>query len=199
MNASTYEQQFQDILSGSSNKHPYDNERYVHYTKLNQARINRWTKKGKILDDLAQTIQGIREAQTWVLITEPWCGDAGHSYAFIKKLAELNPIIDFQIQNRDAAGSEIDNYLTNGSKSIPILIVRDAANNDLFVWGPRPLEAQEMVMKPKEDSTLSFDEKNKQLQQWYNKDKGQTIQYELNNLLLSHTSIIVRCVSQAKR
>jgi hypothetical protein len=117
------------------------------------------------------------------LITEPWCGDAAHAQAFIAKLADVNPLISLLVQNRDAPASEIDNYLTNGGRSIPKLIVRDAKGNDLFTWGPRPKEAQNIHLRQMNDENMSKEEKKIELQNWYNKDKGESTQEELLELL----------------
>lgn len=183
MNSTTYTEQFEEILEGRNTAYPYDSEAYVNYVKLNQRRIKRWNKTGKLLPELEEKIKKIEDPQNWLLITEPWCGDAAHSQVFIEKLADLNPNINLNFQNRDATGSEIENYLTNGSKSIPMLVVRDANNKDIFTWGPRPKEAQEMVMSHKTDTSISAEDKKKELQGWYNKDKGTTLQEELNQLI----------------
>lgn len=188
MNVATYEKQFQEILDGNNRNYPYDADEYVNYVKLNQARMNRWNKRGEILSALAESIKNIDQPLSWILITEPWCGDAAHSHAFIAKAAQLNPKISLTVQNRDAPNSEIDKYLTNGGKSIPILVVRDADGKDLFHWGPRPKEAQEMAMRQKKDTSISAEDKKRALQGWYNKDKGTAIQEELNGLLLAVSS-----------
>ncbi len=183
MNLATYEKQFDDILDGINNSYPYDSANYINYVKLNKSRMRRWYKKGQLNPELEERILNIDQTLNWVLITEPWCGDAAHSHAFIAKLAELNPKINLIVQNRDAEGSEIDQYLTNGGKSIPKLIVRDQDGNDLFDWGPRPKEAQAMVMNFKNDDSISMEDKKIAVQKWYNNDKGTAIQEELNELL----------------
>jgi len=188
MTVETYEQQFEAILSGENQSHPYDKDAYVNYVKMNRARINRWEKTAKLLPELIDKITSIEERTEWLLITEPWCGDAAHSHAFIKKLAALNPNINLIIQNRDAEGSEIDQYLTNGSKSIPKLVARDADGNDLFIWGPRPEKAQAMVMNHLKDPTTDDETHKRDLQKWYNKDKGVSIQAELNQLIETYVS-----------
>jgi len=183
MNVNEYEKQFDEILDGKNTAYPYDTDEYINYVKLNKARMKRWAKVGKIAPDLAATLKNIQHTQNWILITEPWCGDAAHSHEFIKKSAELNPKISLTVRNRDAPDSEIDQYLTNGGKSIPKLIVRDADGQDLFDWGPRPKAAQELYMSQRTDTSLSNEDKKRALQSWYNKDKGTTIQQELNVLL----------------
>lgn len=183
MNLKQYEKQFQEILDGNNASYPYDSEEYINYVKLNSARVRRWKKTGKITPELAKTVQSIKSPQHWLLITEPWCGDAANSQVFIGKAALLNSKISLTVQNRDAADSEIGQYLTNGGKSVPKLIVRDEQGNDLFTWGPRPKEAQVLAMNLMNDDSLDMEEKKAGVQNWYNQDKGQSMQKELNELL----------------
>ncbi|MGK0390473.1 MAG: hypothetical protein ACI94Y_003226 [Maribacter sp.] len=189
MNVTEYEKQFEDILEGINANYPYDSDDYINYVKMNQRRMKRWDKVGKLSPELTEIMTNIDQPMNWVLITEPWCGDAAHSHSFIKKTAELNPNISLTIQNRDT-DSEIDNYLTNGGKAIPILIARDTDGNDLFVWGPRPKEAQDIVMRQKNDATMTMDDKKIELQKWYNKDKGTMIQNELNQILKDRFELV---------
>ena len=194
MNNIEYRKFFDDILEGREVNVPYNNQSYVDYVKLNKSRTHRWDKKGILTEELSSAIKEIDEPQNWVLITEPWCGDAANSVPLIEKMAELNPNVNLTIQLRDS-GSEIDNYLTNGAKSIPKLIVRDEVGNDLFTWGPRPKEAQELVIKQK-GLDLSADEKYANVLKWYLKDKGQSIQSELMELL--RTSTIQKKIESSK-
>jgi hypothetical protein len=181
MNWNEYEKQFDDVLDGTNTNAPYDKEIYQEYVKLNQSRSNRWIKKNPISDEMKAVIEGIETPQKWSLRSEAWCGDAAHSSPIIKLLTDLSDKIEFEVQLRDS-DSEIDNYLTNGGKSIPKLVVRDEHGKDLFSWGPRPAKAQELVMELKM-SDLSIQGKNTQIQQWYNKDKAISIQQELIELL----------------
>jgi len=178
MNFSDYQQTFDRILSGELTTAPYDDPHFIEYVKLNHSRQNRWVKKGELIDEAVEAVTNIQSKQNWVLITEPWCGDASHNVAFIVKLAELNPLISLDIQLRDAEGSEIDSYLTNGGKSIPKLIIRNDSGKDLIVWGPRPAEAQALFHKLKEQNR-SFEEQKIGLQQWYNENQGLAVQTEL--------------------
>jgi hypothetical protein len=181
MNLQDYRNLFTEILSGNFATAPYNQDSYINYVKLNNSRMRRWTKKGVIAPELATAILAIDQPQTWVLITEPWCGDAANSIPYIEKMAALNPNITLEVQLRDS-DSEIDNYLTNGGKSIPKLITRDSAGNDIFTWGPRPAEAQALVQKQK-GSEASADEKYGEILHWYKEDKGKSIQTELLSLL----------------
>ncbi len=48
------------------------------YAKLNWSRMNRWLKVGTLSDEIKETLSKVDTVQHWVVITEPWCGDAAH-------------------------------------------------------------------------------------------------------------------------
>lgn len=182
MNWTAYIDYFNEVLEGKiTTTTPYDDLHFMEYAKLNTSRMNRWLKQGVLNEDLVAKIKAISSPQKWILITEPWCGDAAHIVPFIYKLSELSPLITLEIQLRDTI-SEIENYLTNGSKSIPKLIIRNEKNEDLHIWGPRPIEAQNHFMDLKVQG-LDIDQQKMGLQQWYNQDKGMCLQQELLELI----------------
>lgn len=178
MNYQEYQQLFDQILSASPLPHPYDDEMYLNYTKLNQARMKRWDKLLKLDEELAQRVKAIAEKQHWIIITEPWCGDAAHLLPYMIQLAGMNELITYEIQLRDGAPFLIDQYLTNGTKGIPILIMRNADHKDILVWGPRPLAAQELMNELKKEGA-TFETIKLSLQNWYNRDKGVSFSAEL--------------------
>ena len=85
---------------------------------------------------------------------------------------------------RDEHLSIMDQYLTNGTRSIPILISVDKQGNELFHWGPRPAPAQKIIMDWKTDHAgQSYEDIEKVLHTWYTQDKGQTLQEEFLTIL----------------
>jgi hypothetical protein len=176
-----YNKYFEEILQNSNPKAPYDSPDFLDYTKMNQTRSKRWMKTGEIAQSIIETVGKINKTQHWILITEPWCGDAAHSVPFIHLISELNDNIQLEIQLRDA-DSEIEKYLTNGGKSIPILVIRDENGKDLVVWGPRPADCQVIFNQLKADGA-EFGEIKIALQNWYNQDAGVSLQKELDNLI----------------
>ncbi len=161
---------------------PYDNPDYFNYTKLNWARMHRWLKTGQINDDLKRRITSLKGPQEWIVITEPWCGDAAHSVPFIEMIAALHPGITVKYELRDAEPFRIQQYLTNGGKSIPKLIIRNSAGEDLATWGPRPAECQKLYQYLT-DQKANFETTKVELQNWYNKNKGKDLQEEFLQLL----------------
>lgn len=184
-----YRQLFEEILNGRYQQPPYNKEDYQTYVNLNRSRMKRWTKKASIDADLGALLQAIDEPQTWIIITEPWCGDAANSVPFLEKMAAINPLITPVIQLRDS-GSEIDHYLTNGGKSIPKLIVRNAQGQDLAVWGPRPAKVQALVMAQKKDTHRSANDKYAEVLQWYRQNAGVAIQEEFKTLFQPLVSVV---------
>lgn len=176
-----------EILSSKSKTAPYDSGDFLNYAKLNITRIKRWLKKGVITDEAFEIISSIDEKQNWILITEPWCGDASQISPFIVLLSNLNPFVNLEIQLRDSEGSEIEKYLTNNSKAIPKLIVRDEFGNDLFVWGPRTENCQQEFLNLKKTELSEADQKAK-LQEWYNNDSGVSFQTEFTQILKQKTN-----------
>lgn len=182
MNFTDYLQLFENILQDADPKAPYNNPDYLNYTKLNWSRQQRWLKTGVITDAMATAVQNITTPQQWVIITEPWCGDAAHIVPFLYKTAALNPLITIDIQLRDTPPFLIEQYLTNSTKSIPKLIIRDNDGNDMAVWGPRPAGCQVLYDRLKAEKA-DFERMKIELQQWYNEDKGSSLQAELLEVL----------------
>lgn len=180
-----YLSSFEDILNRKLTKKPYDNEAYIEYVKLNKSRMNRWLRTGLLKGSTQQTIEKIREVQNWYIITEPWCGDAAHSVPFIYLLSELNQNIKLTLILRDSEPEWIERYLTNGSRSIPKLIVRNNYDEDLFTWGPRPKECQLLISELKKQQISDEDIKTR-AQEWYNKNKGISLQEEIRNKIELH-------------
>ena len=173
-----YLQHFEQILSGEFTNELYEKADYKDYVRMNHSRMTRWLKSGDMNPELIQTIQQINAPQTWYLITEPWCGDAAHVTPFVALLAAKNQNIDLKIVLRDDNLTFMDQYLTNGGRSIPKLIVRDEQDNDIFNWGPRPHELS-VIFADLKKNNAPFEVIHKTLQNWYNKNKGVDIQAEL--------------------
>lgn len=161
---------------------PYNNPDYLDYTKLNWSRMNRWLKTGKISAELSEVVKKINKPQQWIVITEPWCGDAAHNVPFFEMAARENSLISVSYELRDSEPFRIEQYLTNGTKSIPKLVVRDAEGNDLATWGPRPKDCQALYAQLLAEKA-PFEKIKIELQNWYNANKGADMQRELAGVL----------------
>ncbi|MFA6151493.1 MAG: thioredoxin family protein [Chitinophagaceae bacterium] len=183
MTFEAYLQYFQSILNNGNPAAPYDNPDYFNYTKLNWSRMNRWLKTAVLSDEIKDAAAKIVSTQHWIVITEPWCGDAAHIVPFIEMIAQLNSNITLTYELRDSEPFRINDYLTNGkSKSIPKLIIQNKEGKNMAVWGPRPAACQVLydeLMERKAD----FETLKTELQHWYNKNEGREIMVELSALI----------------
>lgn len=161
-------------------------ESLINYTELNDRRMNRWDKTLKIAPEIEAKISEGKTRLTLLVLSESWCGDASPSLPVMNKIAELNPNIEFRILLRDDNLELMDEFLTNGSRSIPKLIVLDTENEEIVgEWGPRSSIATEMAETYKKEHGTLTSEFKQDLQLWYNKDKGQNILKDLLGLLFN--------------
>lgn len=171
-----------NLLAEGKSTGPEQSEALTNYSMLNDRRMKRLDKTIKISKETIQEYRNIKEPQTWLVITEGWCGDAAQNLPVLDKIAAVSDKIDLKIVLRDENLALMDLFLTNGGRSIPKLIALDKDNNVLNTWGPRPTVASKKVTDYKENHG-SLDAQFKQdLQVWYNKDKGQSVQEDFVNL-----------------
>jgi hypothetical protein len=184
MTYTTYVEIFEDLVAQQATTGPNQSPAMVEYTKMNLTRSNRMNKVTVISDSLKKFVSSITTPLYFILITEPWCGDAAHSVPGIAALVKQNPLIDFRVFLRDEHPELMNQYLTNGGKAIPILIVlRQDTLEELFHWGPRPKEAQEIVMSYKKKGDFKKEDMVNDVFKWYNHDKNQTLMDEIHEAL----------------
>jgi len=163
---------------------PSQSEALTNYTTLSHARMKRLDKTVKISEEVQEKFRNFNGNQTWVVLTESWCGDAAQSMPTMNKLVDLAPNIDFKVVLRDENLELMNAFLTNGSMSIPKLIVLDNDSQEVVAdWGPRPSTATRMVNDYKAEHGPLTPEFKKDLQVWYNKDKSENIIEDLAKLI----------------
>lgn len=114
-----------------------------------------------------------------IVITEDWCGDASNTVPVFARLSEAIPTLELRIVKRDESPDLMDRYLTNGSKSIPIVIALDGEFEPISSWGPRPVELQEFVISEKRAGLRPSSDIYKDTRRWYARDRGETSAREL--------------------
>ncbi|WP_024479120.1 thioredoxin family protein [Cellulophaga baltica] len=149
------------------------NDALANYTLLNDKRMKRLDKTLKFSEDIVERITKVSKKITWLVLTESWCGDAAQTMPVMNKLASLNPNIEFKVILRDENLALMNQFLTNGTLSIPKLLMIDDATNTVFSeWGPRPSKATQLVAEYKNTHGTLTPEFKQDLQIWYTKDKG---------------------------
>jgi hypothetical protein len=106
-------------------------------------------------------------------IAEDWCGDASNTLPVLARLAELAPGIELRLIGRDSHPDLMNRYLTNGTRSIPIVITLDEEFQEVGHWGPRPSALQQWV---REQLGLgrAKGELYPEIRKWYARDHGET-------------------------
>ncbi|PJA96477.1 MAG: thioredoxin family protein [Ignavibacteriales bacterium CG_4_9_14_3_um_filter_34_10] len=180
----TYLKNFKNKIDSENidNLSPKDLE-LLNYTKLNYQRTQRIHKTFKPNDKLISVMNIIDKQMIWMVITEPWCGDSAQNLPFIYEISKLNENIQLKIIYRDKNLDIMDLYLTDGkSRSIPKLVVFSEFGDELFQWGPRPVELVNQIDKWKSEG-LTKEEFLPMIHLWYAQDKGNNLINEILNLL----------------
>lgn len=164
---------------------PNQSDSLIGYTKLNWARMRRLNKTAQLSEQTLDTLAHIDRSITLVFITETWCGDAIQLAPFVARMTGASPKLDARFMWRDQAPHLIEEFLTNGGRSIPKVIALDEAGDALFTWGPRPAPLQKIydAWRAEEGPKPPYTEFSAELQKWYIQDKGASIQAEWNALL----------------
>ncbi len=182
-----YRDLVKELLAEGKSTGPNQSEDLTNYSMLNDKRMKRLDKTIKISEETSHGIQQLEEQQTWLVITEGWCGDAAQNLPVLNKMAELNENIKLKLVLRDENLELMDLFLTNGGRSIPKLIALDKDNNVINTWGPRPTVATKMVADYKAENGALDAQFKQDLQVWYNKDKGKSTQSDFVKIIQTKT------------
>ena len=187
---SEYNLLFKQLVAEGRTTGDEQSQERIDFTKLNWSRTKRLDKTARLSDSAEETIKKLNRPQTWLVITEVWCGDAAQSIPFLNKIAAVNKNISLKLILRDKNKELMNAFLTNGSKSIPKLIILDDEYKVIGTWGPRSVLATQLVDDYKKiHGTLDAVFK-KELQIWYNNDKGAAIIDDLVSVIMTLTTPI---------
>jgi len=154
----------------------------LNYRKINLQRRKRIQKTFKPDAELVEIIQKFDRPQTWLIITEDWCGDSAQNIPYFIKYAEFNPDIEIIIILRDNNLEAIDSYFkSNKGRSIPKVIGFDEEGNELFIWGARPRVAQDLVSQLRAEG-YTKEQFNEHLHLWYGRNRGKELIHEMKIL-----------------
>jgi hypothetical protein len=180
-----YRARITDLLAEGKSSGEQQSEALAHYTLLNETRMNRLDKTMVIAEENIQKILLLKRKYIWLVVSEGWCGDAAQLLPVFNKLAIMSDNIELKIVFRDENKKLMDQFLTNGNRAIPKLIVLDKETlNVLGSWGPRPKGAADLITSYKHQYGVIDETAKTELQLWYLHDKGVSTQNELVTLML---------------
>jgi thiol-disulfide isomerase/thioredoxin len=181
-----YRNHIKDLLKEAKSTGKEQSEALTHYSELNEARMNRLEKTVKISTEIIQKLNQLNGDYIWLVISEGWCGDAAQTLPVIYKMAELSEKIDLKIVFRDENEDLMNLFLSNGTKSIPKLLILDKSTLDVLGhFGPRPMGAKQLILDYKAKYGIVDETAKTNLQLWYLHDKGLSIQKEILDLILA--------------
>ncbi|HBI00839.1 MAG TPA: thioredoxin family protein [Flavobacterium sp.] len=179
-----YRKQVTDLLKEGKSTGNEQSEDLTKYSELNEVRMNRLDKTIQISDEVKIGLSNLQANYLWIVISEGWCGDAAQLLPIINKMAELSENIDLRIVFRDENEDLMNQYLTNGGKAIPKLLILDAETlTVLSDWGPRPEGAKNLILDYKAQFGIVDEIAKTNLQKWYLHDKGLSTQTEIMALV----------------
>ena len=171
------------LLQGKSSGNE-QTEELLHYSKLNETRMNRLDKTIHVGKALEQALNSLHDHYYWLVIAEGWCGDAAQLLPIFNKMANATDKIELRILFRDENEALMNLFLTNGSRSIPKVLVLERETMHLRgTWGPRPEGATHLIKSYKQQYGVVDETAKTELQLWYLHDKGLSTQTELLNLM----------------
>jgi len=172
----------ENLVQNGQTSGPLQSESLVNYTKLNLKRMQRLNKTVKVDHNLIASVNALPHATKWLAITEAWCGDAAQNLPYIAALAGAIPGLEFDLVMRDEHPELIDQFLTNGTRSIPKLIIYHGDTGQvLSTWGSRPAEVQLLVQEYKNQvgEKVPFDLFAEKVHAWYTANKNAALSTEL--------------------
>lgn len=136
-------------------------DRFAAGRPLNFSRMTRHMKTYEPSDAVRNVMSDIQQPQVWVAITEDWCGDSAQTLPVLAAIAQLSANVSLRIIDRDTYPEAMEMYLTNGARSIPIVVATQVGDNggaeELWVWGPRPDAAKPLVTTWKNEHETNTD------------------------------------------
>jgi hypothetical protein len=174
----------ESIVSNPSPGGKYQNEKTHRYTRSNLERMNKVLDTMLLNQKLYNQLSELKEKWTWLVLSEPWCGDASWGTPALYIISTATENIDFKILLRDENPEIMKGYQTAGGDSIPKLVcLRTEDLHELGTWGPRPQLLQNIVNATKGKPDIDYKEIVRQLHAWYEDDNTNSIQDEITVLV----------------
>lgn len=185
-NYTDYRAKVSHLLTEGKSSGNEQSEDLLHYSQLNEVRMNRLDKTLVVPEEVKRTLSSMNKKYIWVVLAEGWCGDAAQLLPVMHKMDEVVAAIDLRIVFRDENEPLMQEFLTNGARSIPKLIIIDGENHDvLAAWGPRPEGASRLIKEFKAKFGVVNEVAKAELQKWYLHDKGLSTMEEITKIMLA--------------
>lgn len=184
MNFDEYMALTKSIVESNEPTGIYQNPKTHRYTRSNLERMEKVLDKMVLNQKLYNLLSELSEEWVWLVISEPWCGDASWGTPALYIMASASDKIDFRILLRDQNPEIMQHYQTAGTDSIPKLIcLKKEGLVELGTWGPRPQTLHQMVLQFKNNPAFDYRESVRMLHAWFEEDMTRSTQEEMIDLI----------------
>ncbi|QTN39115.1 thioredoxin family protein [Cryomorphaceae bacterium] len=188
---SDYREMIDQLMAEGKTTGANQSQSYIDFTSLNIRRMKRLDHRPELLQEALEIVQSVEKPQVWLSITEGWCGDAAQILPIVERLSEHNPNVLTKYVLRDEQPELMDLFLTNGARAIPKILFIDVETYEVLgSWGPRPIEAQEIMEEWKASDSDVYAEVSERIHAWFAKDKTRSTQLEFTKALKEALDLI---------
>lgn len=138
-------------------------------------------KRSRLTDDLAARAEALSGTWKLLALSADWCIDAANSLPHVARLTAETDGLELRLLERDDHLDLMDEHLTNGARSFPVVILLDAEGKERAWWGSRPADLQAWVTTV--GKTLPSDDKYREIRTWYVRDRGRTTLHEIVSMI----------------
>lgn len=135
----------------------------------------------RVPEDVVARARALPGRWRLLVLAEDWCGDAFNTVPVIARLVDDCPNLALRVLARDENPALMDAHLTNGSRSIPVVMALDEAGEEHGWWGPRPRALQEWVLTT--GLAMLPAQRYPEIRRWYARDGGRSTLAEVLALL----------------
>lgn len=185
-NYSEFRAKVSELLAQGKSSGNEQSEDLLHYSNLNEVRMNRLDKTIVVPEEIKAQLGKLKKKYIWLVLAEGWCGDAAQLLPVMHKMDEFADNIDFHVVFRDENDPLMQEFLTNGARSIPKLIILNAESHEvLAAWGARPEGATRLIKEFKAKYGVVNETAKTELQKWYLQDKGLSTMDEITKIMIA--------------
>lgn len=180
-----YKQLTQDIVTEKIPRAGlYSADNTFRYTRSNLERMIKVEQNMTLSQKLYNQLSELQKEWVWLVLSEPWCGDASWGTPALYLIASATDKIEFKILLRDSNTELMKRYQTAGSDSIPKLVCLRKSNlEEIGSWGPRPQVLHQMVLEGIQKPDFNYRDSVRTIHAWYEEDMTRSIQEELIDLI----------------
>ena len=158
--------------------------RYRFYSKYNLERQERveaeWIPSAAFLEAV-DTLDG---PLSFYFITDDWCIDSAYSLPLLQWVSNRRSDVRLEIGLKNDNLDVLDQYLTDGARSIPKLIIENHKGEIVAVWGPQPEEIR-LIRKNLMDNQAEGSVVSGTTIEWYANSGILEVEKELGQLFSS--------------